>query len=535
MAQHGLGGGPFDIPEMTNRIPRRLKPWVYILFVIIIQFSGGLYLAATSELVGTKALMPQDIQMAGFAQLVGMSVNFAVMFRLKFRFTAKNAFIVCNSALIGAAVVCVYSESVPVLVAACYVAGWFRMWATFICNSAIQLWITPKRDMSVFFCYVYIIVDGVMQLTGLSAVYVGFYSEWKYMHWVIIAALALMLFVVLFILKLKRCPMFIPLLGIDWIGMVLWSVAMLSFTFICVYGNHYDWWESEQIVGATLICAAGVALNLWRATFLRHPFISFQTLTNYNVARAMFVYAMFFMLMAPEHVMEHTYAGAILGFDETNLIDLNWYVLSGVLVGIVLTYIVFARYKTSYKNMICMGVSFGVAYLACFYFLIDYNVEKEMLFIPLFLRGLATVIISIVLLTSMVQSGLPFMVFPQALAINGFMGAVFSGTFGPAVVGEWFSRTVAANASLIGSAMTASNIDAAGYRLGDLFGVVNRQAMIVSMKEIYGWLLIGGLVYLLCIACSYSPVRPAAIFPKWRTIRKLFKRSVAEDLAVAED
>lgn len=75
-----------------------------------------------------------------------------------------------------------------------------------------------------------------------------------------------------------------------------------------------------------------------------------------------------------------------------------------------------------------------------FYFLIDYNVEKEMLFTPLFLRGIGSVMISIVLLTSIVQSGLPFMVFPQALVINGFMGAVCGAALGPAVISEIFSR-----------------------------------------------------------------------------------------------
>ena len=62
--------------------------------------------------------------------------------------------------------------------------------------------------------------------------------------------------------------------------------------------------------------------------------------------------------------------------------------------------------------MVAIAVALAVMYLAYFYFFIDYGVEKEMLFIPLFLRGMAAVIISIVLLTSIVQSGLPFMVFP---------------------------------------------------------------------------------------------------------------------------
>lgn len=106
-------------------------------------------------------------------------------------------------------------------------------------------------------------------------------------------------------------------------------------------------------------------------------------------------------------------------------------------------------------------------------------------------------IISIVFLTSIVQSGLPFQVFSQALTINGFTGAVMSATFGPD-----------------------------GIPIAELFGLVQARALVVSMKEIYGWLLIAGLFSLLIILLSYSPLRPAAIFPKWKTIRRTLRHIV---------
>ncbi|MDE6832550.1 MAG: hypothetical protein K2J07_07465, partial [Muribaculaceae bacterium] len=52
---------------------------------------------------------------------------------------------------------------------------------------------------------------------------------------------------------------------------------------------------------------------------------------------------------------------------------------------------------------------------------------------------------------------------------------------------------------------------------------VQTQALVVSMKEIYGWLLIIALASLMVILLSYSSVRPFAIFPKWSTIRRVIK------------
>lgn len=525
MADWHAPQGPFDIPDVPNYVPRRLKPWLFILFVLIVQFSGGVYLAAASDMVGTTALMQEDILMAGYASLIGMSLNFAVMFRLKFRYSNRVALTVCGLALIAANLICAHTRCVPLLVGTCFVAGWFRMWATFACNSTIQLWITPVRDMAIFFCYVYLIVDGVIQLCGVATIYTAFFSQWEYMHWLMTGLLALMILLVLILVKPVKGPMQIPLLGIDWIGSLLWGGVMLCFTYVCVYGNYHDWWEAREIVLATVLGAVCLGINLWRATFLHHPYISFQAMKNRNVIRATMIYLVFFTLLATEHVFEHSYAATILGFDETNLIDLNWYVMAGIVAGVILTYYTFALNKWRYKTMTAIGFSLAAVYLAYFYFTIDYGVEKEMLFVPLFFRGAASVIISIVFLTSIVQSGLHFFVFPQALTINGFTGAVMGATLGPALIGEFLRHTMAKNVALIGSVMTDFNTDIMHVPVGQLYGMVQVQALVVSMKEIYGWLLIAALTSLLVILVSYSPLRPFAIFPKWKNVRKALRRA----------
>jgi len=526
MADWHAPQGPFNIPDVPDYIPRPLKPWLFIIFVLIIQFSGGVYLAAASDMIGATALMQEDILMAGYAQLIGMSINFCVMFRLKFRFSNRVSLLTCCPVLMVCTWICAHTVNVPLLVATCFIAGWFRMWATFACNSTIQLWITPVRDMAIFFCYVYLIVDGVIQLSGVATVYTAFFSQWEYMHWLMIGLLAFEMVMVLLFVKPFKGMLQIPLLGIDWIGAALWSIFMMCFTFVCVYGRFYDWWDAVEIRGAILLGLLCLAVNLWRATFLRHPYISIPALKNRNVVRATVIYLIFFTLIATEHVFEHTYAATVLGFDETNLVDLNWYTFTGIIAGVALAYFTFAARRWRYKTMTAIGFSLATAYLAYFYFMIDYGVEKEMLFLPLFFRGAASVVISIVFLTSIVQSGLHFFVFPQALTVNGFTGAVMGATFGPAVIGEFLRHTMAKNVALLSAGFTNLNPAATNMPLGETCGLIQVQALIVSMKEIYGWLLVAAITMLMVIAVSYGQLRPAAFFPKWRTIRRLFKHAV---------
>ncbi|MCM1319830.1 MAG: hypothetical protein NC217_05565 [Muribaculaceae bacterium] len=534
MADHGLLQGPFDIPDVPNFIPRRLKPWLFILFVLIVQFSSGVYMAAASDMVGTTALMQEDILMAGYASLIGMAINFAVMFRLKFRFSNRIGLLICGSGLITANLICANTDSVVVLVITCFFAGWIRMWATFICNSTIQLWLTTVRDMSIFFCYVYLVVDGVIQLSGIAIIYTAFHAEWEYMHWFMISLLAFMMLLTLLLVRPVKGPLQIPLLGIDWIGSALWAVFMLCFTFVCVYGNYFDWWDSMEIRMAVLLGVLCMAINLWRATFLHHPYISFTALTNKSVIRATLIYLVFFTLLATEHVFEHSYAATVLGFDETNLIDLNWYVLVGILAGVWFTYVTFAKRKWRYKAMTAIGFIFAGFYLAYFYFMIDYGVEKEMLFLPLFCRGFASVVISIVYLTSILQGGMHFFVFPQALTINGFTGAVMGATFGPAIIGELFRHVMAKNYALLSARFQATSDVLRHIDFGELYGQLRVQALVVSMKEIYGWLLLICIISLTAIIISYGPIRPQAIFPKWRTIRRAIRHLVRTQAHSAE-
>lgn len=523
---HQLPQGPFDIPDVYDYIHHRLKPWIFIFFVIIIQLSGGVYLASVSQMVGTTALMREDIMMAGYASLIGMSINFAVMFRMKFRFSVRTQLLSACIVLIAANMICANTDSVAILVTVCFIAGWFRMQATFACNSTIQLWLTPVRDMSVFFSYVYLVVDGAIQLNGLVSVYTSFFFQWQYMHWIIIGLLALMMVVVLMCMRPVHVPLHIPLLGIDWLGAVLWTGFMMCFTFICVYGDWLDWLESEEIIIAIFLCVLFLCVNIWRATFLHHPYISIMVLTNRNMVRAIIVYVVFYTLIATEHVFEHAYAMQILGFDETNLIDLNWYVFAGVLTGCAFTYITFARCKWCYRTMTIIGFSLAVAYLAWFYFGIDYGVEKQDLFIPLFTRGVATVVISIVFLTSIVQSGLPFMIFPQALAINGFSSAVLGSVLGSAVIGELLQSVMSRNVALIGSSATANYFSSHKISIGDFQHMVQMQALVESIKEIYGFFLLLGLLIIILLLVSYNPIRPIAIFPKWKTISSILRHNI---------
>ena len=79
---------------------------------------------------------------------------------------------------------------------------------------------------------------------------------------------------------------------------------------------------------------------------------------------------------------------------------------------------------------------------------------------------------------------------------------------------------------MLSSNIINANTDALHIPLTRLYGMVQTQALVISMKEIYGWLLLAALVSLLIILISYATVHPFAIFPKWSTVRRVIKHIV---------
>jgi MFS transporter, DHA2 family, multidrug resistance protein len=524
--------GPFSIPALRSSVPEKMKPWIIIAFVLVFQLSGGVYLAAVSEMVGSWALLREDILMAGYASMVGMALTFVIMFRLKFRFTSKTSLLVCCAGLLLCNVLSMHAQSVPVLVAICFIAGIFRMWATFECNSTIQLWITPQRDLSIFFCYVYLLVHGFIQISGLATIYSAAFAKWEYMHWLVMGLLAAVMLAVLVLFKQFRGMKPLPLLGVDWLGGLMWGLTLLCVIFVCVYGEHYDWFDSLYIRMAAIAGVVILALNLLRASFIRHPFIANETWRFPMVYVTLLLYIAIDILLAPSHLVEALFMEELLDYDSLHHISLNFIAILGVIAGSIFTYKTFALRKWKYKTMTLIAFSCILGYVAMLYFTIDYGIPKALLVLPILLRSFGYVIISICFLSALTR--VPFPNFFQAVAIQAFVSAACGSVLGEAIVGYGLDVLTEKHAMLLGASL--DGLGTSGYTLpmDELYGVLHRHALMLALKEVLGWLLLFGLGCLLVFLAKESSVRPKWTMIKNRTIRRWIKREVREELGTDE-
>lgn len=112
-----MSGPQFPTRVMMFRdfVPDKLRVFLCLFFAVVFQFSGGIYLSSVSHMVGSLALMQEDIMMAGYASFVGMTVVFPILFRLKFRFTTRSILLVICPALILCNVVTMHTDNLPIM------------------------------------------------------------------------------------------------------------------------------------------------------------------------------------------------------------------------------------------------------------------------------------------------------------------------------------------------------------------------------------------------------------------------------------
>lgn len=486
------------VPAFKEWVPMWARVGTFLFCILVFQCSGGIYLSSVSEMMGATALMQEDILMAGYASFIGITMVFPVLFRLKFRFPSRTILPVVATGLIAGNLITMSTDSLPVLAVTCFFTGVLRMWGTFECFSSIQLRITPTRNFAVFFPVIYLSVFGYIQLSGLATTYLTYFYSWHYMHYLAVGLLLTVIVLSLWLLRPFTLRPPLPLYGIDWLGAVLWSVVLLLLAFVFNYGEYYDWFDSPYIRLALVSAGLFLFLNLQRMWHIRHPYIEAETFKYRHFVTVMGLFFALNCLSATSTVLQGAFTGGILHYDPLNAISLNVPGLVGVAAGALLSWLFLARWQMSYKMATFIGFVLMVAYQLVMYFLISPDMNIERLYLPLFLKNAGNVMIYVTLTTYLSQI-VPFKHFFQALCAVGFVREGIGGPIASALVARVFKTTMQANYCTLGTTLDAVNPLTGQVPFPAYFGELQRQATLVSVKQVFGYAVLLGILFLIAI------------------------------------
>ena len=481
------------LPNFRDWVPDWARVALYAVFLVIFQFTNGMYFTAFEQMKGGLGLVGGDVAMMGQTVLIGLSFYFPLAFRLKFRFPNKWNFILAASVQIVCNLAFPHLTTMPGRLLVCYLGGFCRLYGTFECFSNLLLRIAPTYNYSVFLSVVFFIVLGCINVFDWIQIRIIYTYGWPMMHTASVACLLLLIALVLIFMKTYRAQPKMPLYGISWIGMVVWSIFILSLIYVFCYGNQLEWLASPKIRVALGVSLLSLAYGIWSMFNLRHPFIRKEVFQVRHIWTFLAIFLFLDVLLSSQTVLQNTFCSAVMGMDYLALSDLKWFDFLGAGIGAIFSWKALSSWNWSPRSLTAIGLGCVTAYTLIMHFIVSATTPTHALALPLILCGIGHVMVFIVL-TVYVQANCNLAFYFQVICILGFVRTGVGGPLGDA----FYERSL--------SALVPYN------------GLIN------TLRELYGAATLIGTVAILIILCTRLPYTDFQ--HHWNKLRSKFGRVV---------
>lgn len=499
--------GPFTMPMFNGFVPRWLQPWIYVFIAVAFQLSGSMYSGAMAHVMGDTCMMREDVLMIILCGVVGVNMPFPFLFRMKFRFTNRQMLL--NAALVVAAcnVLSLYTESIAALCILSYIAGFFKLCGTFECMSNIQLWMTSKRDFTIFFPLLYCIVLGDMSLSPwicTKLVYVC--QSWQVMQWFMAG---LMLFVALLVYTLTHNFRFmkpLPFVSLDWLGCLLWSAVMIEIIFLFNYAEYYNWWDGKPFRFVCLLLPVTLYFTIQRMLHIRHPYIAPEAWMYKRLLPLLGLFVIVEIVSATPKVLQGTFTGAILHFGSLTTNRLYIVEWIGTICGCLFVMFWMKVLHQKYTKLLALGMAALLAYEVIMYLSVMPGLNIEAFYIPTFCRAFG-VAIFFTALTIYLEDVMPFQHFFMGLTMLGLIRNGVVETMSSGVYSYWLRHNIAEN-------------------MMRGFPYAPDQAILLSLKQLFGvTCIISTVVVMIFLLWDLQPVRSTLNkMPYWNVVGRMMKK-----------
>lgn len=499
--------GPFTMPMFRDFVPRCIQPWIYLVMIIIFQLTGSIYLGSINQMMGSTCLMREDLMMIGMCNVVGVCMPFPLLFRFKFRFTNRQLLLNAAVVILVCNVLCLYITSVPLLCIISFIAGFFKLCGTFECTSNIQLWMTPKRDFTIFFPLLYPIVIGDISLQGWFAESITYYFQsWQMMQWFIIGLMLLVILIVYTLTKNFRFMKPLPLISVDWLGCLLWSLMMIEVIFLFTYGEYYNWWDGKMFrLG---VCALIVTsyFCIRRMTHIRNPYIAPGAWKYKTLIPLLFLFAVTELMNSTPKSLQNVFTGGVLQFGMMTTSILSIIEWIGAICGCLFVLFWIKVLHQKFTRLLIVGFMAMLSYQVMMYLYISPELNIERLYLPIWLRTFGYAIF-FTALTIYLEELMPFEHFFMGITITGLVRNGVAESICTGVYSYGLRHQVADN---IVRTMPYDVI----------------QSVMVAIKQLFGYTCIGGCVLLLIfLLYDVQPVRSTLKkMPYWNVVGRTFKK-----------
>ncbi len=499
-------------------VPHAVRFWSVVGFALCYQLVGGVYLTLLGPMTGANDLLPEEVMLAAYCALIGLNIVFPILFRVKFRLYTRQLWFLTTGVIIGCSLLSYYTESAPLLWGLCLLTGAFKMIGMFGCISTVQLNFTPTRNFAVFLPIIYVLVCGGVKLSGIAAAWLAEYAHWRLVYPCVVGLMLAIDAVVYFLMQPDhRSGPYLPLKGIDWRGMLLWTATCVAGGWCFTFGEHFDWFAGREIrIGfAIFLLLLGVTLR----DAARNPeaFLPIAAFRYRATAVTALLLSGMTLIQAGAHTFQPIFVQQVLGYDNFRQIDLDWPELAGVVMGAIFVYAARVRLGWSLKWLFFCTFLFVTAYAFSFCCLIGPDTEWLLLVVPLFAYGMAEVMME-TLATYYLSQRIPFPHFFMNITIIGFVRC----GVGTAAAGAWAHRQWRGEmAEQVQYAFSALDGLGAG---AEALPQAEGQALIWALRTGYGYLVLIGVVMMIFVLTARLRTSLTRLLPTMAAVRRRLGR-----------
>lgn len=462
---------------------------------------------AISEATGSKySLVPTD-------NSAGMAIAYPIVPKVLDALSPKFLLLTDLSIQFLLSWVCARSQNIDLVIICSFFIGFLKgflmLW--FI-RRATKIF-SPKNVRSEFYSYFYPLVFAGGQVSMIVTAELVYHYNWQYMYYFMMMMLMASILIVIVCFRHNRPLKPIRLSELHIREMLVIATGLLMLMYVINYGKVLDWMSSFKIRLYLVIAPILIAFFIWKQYHSKQPYVNLAPLYQPK-AIVGYLYMMLVMFFSTSTTLLTNYMTSILKVDSTHTYQLYIYLLPGYALGAFICFWWFRWQRWRFRFLIAGGMSCFAAFFGILYFTVSPESTYEMLFLPVFLRGLGMLVLIITFALFAVEE-----LNPKFLLANAFFLICFRSVLAPILATSFYSNTLyrLEQKYMYSLSETISQTDplaasqfnqsltqhlAQGHEYTEatqmatqtLYATLQQQSLLLSLKHILGYLFVISLV-----------------------------------------
>lgn len=523
-----------NMQQLDIPLRRGLPDWAGVATVFLIMLPvtmlNGTYTGSMVEVSSTLGAYTEDITIGFYAAAAGMAVAYPIVPKILGAFSSKSFLLVDLTLQVLLSWTCARVASTDLMVCLSFLIGFLKGFLMLWIIRRIKLIFSPGDVRSEFYAYFYPLVFGGGQASMVITALLAYHYDWKYMYYFMMLLLMVAILAVIVLFRQDRPSRGIALKELHVREMLIVATGLLMLVYVITYGRILDWMASGRIRLYIVLGPLLIGLFLWEQLRAPSPYVSLKPLFQWK-AMLGYAYMVLVMLFSTSTSLLTSYLTSILRVDSTHTYTLYVWLLPGYVLGAFLCFWWFRWQRWRFRFLIAGGMACFAVFFGALYFTISPDSTYEMLYLPLFFRGLGMMVLLIAFGLFVVEDLQPKYMLSNAFFLISFR-AVLAPVLASALYGNWLYRlqqrylvelsesvtlvdplAASRHASSLSSSLAQGHgIDQAlQLATNTLYTTLQQQSTLLALKHILGWLTVVTLV--LAVVSRFIPFHKTVRVP----------------------